>query len=134
MTALPVLLEASDRAVLAGDALVHYDVRSDNVCIADRGVKLVDWNHFARGSAMFDRVAWMSSLAYEHSLRPWEMVPDSEGLVPLLSGYFAAQAGLPIIPSAPGVRGLQLQQLRVALPWAIRELSLPPLDGPNAPT
>jgi len=31
------------------------------------------------------------------------------------------------------VRTVQYDQLLAALPWAIRELGLPPLDGPNAP-
>jgi Phosphotransferase enzyme family len=131
-SALPALVEAGTQAVLAGDALVHFDVRSDNICI-DRGTaKLIDWNYVARGSRLFDRVAWAPSLRYEGGPEPWDLVPDSEGLAPLLSGYFAAQAGMPTIPTAPGVRGVQLKQLRVALPWAIRELGLPPLDGPNA--
>jgi hypothetical protein len=131
--ALPALIEAGDRAVLAGDALVHFDVRSDNICIDNGTAKLIDWNYVARGSSMFALAAWAPSLHYEGGPAPWEVVPDSKGLAPLLSGYFAAQAGQPMIPTAPGVRGVQLQQLRVALPWAIRELGLPPLDGPTAP-
>ena len=49
-----------------------------------------------------------------------------------MSGYFAARAGLPVIPNAPRVRAVQLAQLRTALPWAQRALGLPPLDGPQA--
>ncbi len=54
---LPVLLAAEAAVVLAGDALVHLDVRSDNVCFAGDRVVLVDWNGAARGSAMLDRTA-----------------------------------------------------------------------------
>ena len=49
-----------------------------------------------------------------------------------VSGFFAARAGLPEIPVAPHVRGLQRAQLRAALPWAIRALGLPPEDGVTA--
>ena len=48
----------------------------------------------------------------------------SEGFAALLSGYWAAQAGLPPTGST-GARQLQLACLRSALPWAIRELRLP---------
>ena len=43
----------------------------------------------------------------------------------LISGYFAARAGLPLIPDAPRVRVVQKQQLGVALPWVMRALHLP---------
>jgi hypothetical protein len=43
-----------------------------------------------------------------------------------MSGFFAARAGLPPIPTAPHVREVQLAQLRTALPWAARALGLPP--------
>jgi hypothetical protein len=128
--ALPTLLEAGDRAVLAGDALVHFDVRSDNLCLDNGIAKLIDWNYVARGNPMFDRVAWAPSLHYEGGPAPWELVPDSEGLAPLLSGYFAAQAGQPIIPSAPGVREVQRQPAGRA---AVGDRgSGASLDGPNA--
>jgi len=46
-----------------------------------------------------------------------------------MSGYMAARAGLPPPESAPGVREVQLEQLQTALPWAIRELDLPPIPN-----
>jgi hypothetical protein len=45
-------------------------------------------------------------------------------LAALLAGVWAAVAGRPPPPTAPGVRAVQLAQLRVALPWAARELRL----------
>jgi hypothetical protein len=131
--ALPTLLAASNAAVLSGDALVHFDIRSDNLCVVDGHTKVIDWPDYARGNALFDRVAWLPSLHREGGPAPWEVISDSGGLAPLISGYFAAQAGLPTIPTAPQVRAVQYQQLTAALPWAIRELRLPALDGPNAP-
>jgi hypothetical protein len=44
----------------------------------------------------------------------------------LVSGFFAARAGLPVIPQAPRVREVQRVQLAAALPWAARVLDLPP--------
>jgi hypothetical protein len=42
--ALPVLREAAETAPIAGTALLHLDVRSDNICLAEGGAVLVDWN------------------------------------------------------------------------------------------
>ncbi len=128
--ALPVLVDVSARAELRGDSLVHFDVRSDNLCLQERRALLIDWPGYARGSALFDLASWLPSLWREGGPPPWEVLPESEGLSALLAGYFAAQAGLPAIPTAPGVRDIQRAQLEAALPWAVRELGLPDLDGP----
>src|SRR3990172_3426099 len=69
--ALPALIEAGDRAVLSGDALVHFDVRSDNLCILDGRVKVIDWPGYARGSPLVDRVGWLPSLWREGGPAPW---------------------------------------------------------------
>ncbi len=133
---IDTLLKIGVSAVLSGESLVHFDVRSDNLCLIQAhgalAPKIIDWNHLGRGSAEVDRVLWLSSLQREGGPPPWELVPDSRGISALLSGYFAAQAGLPPIPTAPGVRNLQREQLDVVLHWAIRELGLEPLDGVQA--
>jgi hypothetical protein len=43
-----------------------------------------------------------------------------------MAGFFAGRTGLPAPPTAPQVRPFQLRQAEVALPWAARELDLPP--------
>lgn len=129
---LPVLLEASAHAELRGESLVHFDVRSDNICVRNGRAILIDWPGYARGNGLFDLASWLPSLWREGGPPPWDVLPNSEGFSVLLAGYFAAQAGLAPIPTAPGVREVQRLQLGAALPWAIRELGLPDLDGPNA--
>ena len=57
------------------------------------------------------------------------ILPNAPEFAAILSGYFAECAGKPPIPQAPHVRAVQLQQLKTALPWAVRALGLPPLDG-----
>jgi len=131
--ALPVLLDVSARTELRGDSLVHFDVRSDNLCLRAGRALLIDWPGYARGNALFDLASWLPSLWREGGPSPWEVLPESEGLSTLLAGYFAAQAGLPPIPTAPGVRDIQRAQLEAALPWAVRELGLPALDGAAVP-
>ncbi len=131
-TCLPALIEAAESAQLEGDSLVHFDLRSDNLCLIKDGSReramLVDWNWCGRGSARFDLMSWLPSLHAEGGPAPWEIVDDSGGVAALLSGYFAAQAGLP--PTGAGIPGRQLQLacLGVALPWVIRELLLPPVQ------
>ena len=127
--ALPALLAASDAAVLEGDALLHIDVRSDNLCLRNEQAALIDWNHAARGNALVDVVGWLPSLHDEGGPAPDEIVGDEGAdITALLTGYFASRAGLPPVSDAPRVRPLQLRQLAVALPWAARVLSLPPPD------
>lgn len=129
--ALPSLLAADAAALLDGDSLVHLDVRSDNLCFVDDRVVLVDWNLACRGNPRVDVAAWLPSLAAEGGPDPMTIMPDEPELAALMSGFFAARAGLPPPEGAPRVRGVQLSQLKRALPWAVASLGLPPLDGPN---
>jgi hypothetical protein len=126
-SALPILRFASEIAPLEGDALLHFDVRSDNLCIRDGRALLVDWNFACVGNALADVAAWLPSLHAEGGPAPDEILPEGAAeLAALLAGYFAAHAARPPIPEAPHVRPLQLRQARTALPWAARALGLPP--------
>jgi hypothetical protein len=128
--ALPVLLAAAKEAELAGDALVHCDVRSDNLCLRDGAAVLFDWNWASVGNARIDVAFWLPSLVLEEGcVRPEDVLEDEPELAALVAGFFAALAGLPPPAGAPTVRGFQLAQLEVALPWAARALGLAPL-GP----
>ena len=125
-SALPVLAEAADTVDLRGDALVHGDIRSDNVCFRSLGVVLIDWNHAAVGNPQLDLAAWLPSLHDEGGPPPDELLPDAPALAAWVAGYFCARAGDPEIPDAVHVRPLQVRQARTALPWAARVLGLPP--------
>ena len=52
--ALGALSEAESRVPLRGDALVHGDVRSDNLCFLGERLVLVDWAAAARGNREHD--------------------------------------------------------------------------------
>ena len=124
--ALPTLLETGRTCVLEGEAFLHLDVRSDNLCLRDGRAVLVDWNLAHVGNPLLDIVAWLPSLKLEGGPDPWELVPDSQGFAALLAGFFASRAGLPPPLTAPRVREFQRRQAEIALPWAARELGLPP--------
>jgi hypothetical protein len=127
---LPVLAEASARARIDGRETLHFDVRSDNLCIRAGQALFVDWNHACVGNGLLDTAAWLPSLEAEGGPSPEDILPgDTAGLAEiaaLLAGYFSARAGLPPIPGIGHVRRLQLMQSKTALPWAARLLGLPP--------
>jgi hypothetical protein len=127
---LPVLREAAETAPFAGDALLHLDVRSDNICLRGGRAVLVDWNFGCLGNPDVDVAAWVPSLRAEGGPEPWELLSGEPGLASWVAGFFAARAALPPPPTAdPSLRALQLAQLEAALPWAVRELGLPALDS-----
>lgn len=126
--ALPTLIAAETSAELAGDALTHLDLRSDNLCVTAEGVKFIDWAEACRSSADVDLGFFLPSLAYEGGPLPETVQPGRPDIAALTAGFFAARAGLPDIPLAPFVRRVQREQLSTALPWAIRALDLPPAD------
>lgn len=126
-------LVAAERAVcLEGDALLHMDLRSDNMCLVQDRAVFVDWNWACRGSRVFDVAAWLPSLHSEGGPAPESILPDAAEEAAALSGYFASKAGLPPCTPSGRVRVVQRTQLSAALPWAVRALGLPALDGPAA--
>jgi hypothetical protein len=123
---VPGLLAAAAAAPLAGDALVHLDVRSDNVCFRGTDMTLIDWPEAAVANPDLDVAFWLPSLASEDGSLPEATLPDAPELAAWVAGYFFSRAALPPIPDAPYVRPLQLAQSSTALPWAARALGLPP--------
>jgi hypothetical protein len=126
--ALPRLLQVDGRKLFHGEALLHLDVRSDNLCFLGERVVLVDWNWARRGNPICDVAFWLPSLENEGGPRPESILPNAGEFAAVISGFFASKAGLPPILDAPFVRRVQLEQLRSALPWAVRALGLPPLN------
>jgi hypothetical protein len=124
---LPELLAATDRCDVRGDAFLHLDTRSDNMCVREGEALLVDWNWASVGNPMVDVAFWLPSLFVEGGPAPAELVPEAGELTAIVSGFFAPVAGRPPNFGAPTVRALQLAQLKVALPWAVEVLGLPPL-------
>ncbi|HET8651057.1 MAG TPA: hypothetical protein VFM13_00625 [Gaiellaceae bacterium] len=122
--ALPALRRAAEEAPIEGDSLIHLDVRSDNLCLTERGAVLVDWNLVHLANPDLDLAAWAPSLHAEGGPPPDSIAPGAPGLAAALAGFFAARAGLPPPPTAPAVRVVQRAQLEVALPWACRELAI----------
>ena len=128
-SSLPTLIAAAEGAPIAGDSLVHLDVRSDNICFRDGRALLIDWNHAAIANADLDLAAWLPSLHAEGGPPPETILPVAPELAAWVAGFFCSRAGGPDMPEAPHVRPLQRMQSRTALPWAARALGLPPPEG-----
>jgi Phosphotransferase enzyme family len=128
--ALPTLISAAAPGLLDGVALLHTDVRSDNLCFRGGATVLVDWNQTSAGNPEIDVAFLLPSLHLEGGPPPQQVAPQmAPGLAAHVAGYFAGHAGRPAPPTAPLVRDIQRRQLEVALPWAANLLDLPPLDG-----
>lgn len=119
---LPELLAAAVAVPADGNALVHLDVRSDNLCTVDGRAVLVDWNWLSVGAPELDLACWACSLRLEGGPQPWELLPRSLEFAAFIAGFFAAVAGLPAPETAPTVRDFQARQLAVALDWIDHEL------------
>jgi len=114
---LPAIRAAADAAPVDGEALLHLDVRSDNLCLAEGRAVLVDWNWLSLGNPDLDVAAWLPSVRAEGGPEPWELLPGAGGLAAWVAGVWAAVAGLPPPETAPAVRLMQRRQLAVALDW-----------------
>jgi hypothetical protein len=123
---LGALRTAARDADLRGEALLHFDVRSDNICFRRGSAVLVDWNLTTIGHPQLDAVFWLPSLQAEGGPAPEVILPEADpALVAICAAFFCARAARPPIPTAPSVRPVQLTQSRTALPWAARILGLP---------
>ncbi|WP_293853621.1 aminoglycoside phosphotransferase family protein [uncultured Alsobacter sp.] len=124
---LPLLRRVEDAFDPAGSVPLHLDVRSDNLCFRDGTAKLVDWNFACLGNPRLDAGFWLPSLEMEGGPSPESVMPDAADVAVVVSGYFAARAGLPApSPALERIRALQKAQLRCALGWVTRANRLAP--------
>lgn len=121
---LATLIDAEAECAIEGTAVTHFDLRSDNMCLTNAGVKFIDWAEACLGNPKLDLGFWLPSLCFEGGPQPDVLLPDAPEVAAWVSGFFAARAGLPDIADAPLVRRVQREQLSTALPWAQRALDL----------
>jgi hypothetical protein len=127
---LDELIAAETQADFEGDALVHNDVYSGNVCFRGDGAVLVDWGAAVRGSRWIDVAFALLSVRAEGSVPPPLDFPDEPFFAAALSGHLAVEAPAPAPDWAlPGstLREDMRADLVHALRWAAEELELPPL-------
>lgn len=132
LAAVPERLAASGG--LAGDTLVHLDIRADNLLVTpDGGVVVVDWPWAARGAAWVDTVLFALDAAVHGDVDPELLVAGAPlvakadpaavtDLVLGLAGMWAAAMRRPDPPGLPTVRAFQRRFHDAASAWGRRRM------------
>jgi aminoglycoside phosphotransferase (APT) family kinase protein len=117
-------LEQQLPALTAGDALMHGDLRVDNVLIDRSGRALLcDWTWPARGAAWFDTVtllvtAFASGLDADSYLEGWDAPAEGvDGALAALAGYWLVRADGGPSSASPHSRQHQRFSGEQALAW-----------------
>lgn len=121
-------LEAQAPAAVAGDALLHSDLRADNLLIAaDQRVYVVDWPWARTGAPFVDWLLMAPSVAMQGGPKPEEFLarfdvadvpPRSiDAALCSLTGYLVRHSLRPSAPGLPTLRAFQAAQGAVALAW-----------------
>jgi len=130
---LPHLEEAAILAgryveVMAGETLVHTDVRDDNILItADGRALLCDWNWPMVGAAWLDSLFLLigprgdgldvATVIDGHPLLSAVPAEEIDVVLALVTGYFLKSADDPVPPSSPFLRDAQRWQGEVCWDW-----------------
>jgi aminoglycoside phosphotransferase (APT) family kinase protein len=117
-------------------AILHGDLRSDNLRFNPGQLYLFDWPSISLGRPEWDIVAFAQSVAVENGPLPEQIITwygekfplrtDAvEGALAWWLTFFAQRAWQPEIPGLPRLRRFQRQQLAVLISWAARHWSFP---------
>jgi len=122
-------LEARGPEAVAGDTLLHFDVRADNVLLSGDGqVWFFDWPHACTGADWLDVVAFAPSVTMQGGPPPEDVLARYSGSVrgnpdevtaaiAAVTGFFTRTALEPPPPGLPTVRAFQAAQAIVARDW-----------------
>jgi len=121
-------LAARYAEVCAGSAVVHTDIRDDNVLITPEGRALLcDWNWPALGAPWLDTVLTLigprgdgvdvEAVLAARTLTREVPAEHVDVLLALVAGYFLAQSALPSPSTSPHLRAVQRWQGEVVWQW-----------------
>jgi len=128
---LDALREQADRAVaaLAGETVVHLDIRADNLLItADGAVFVVDWPHACVGPRWLDRLLLLvnvrlhgghdvDALLRRIAVDSGADEADLRAVLAAMAGFFYEYARRPPPPGIPTVREFQRIQGNALIEW-----------------
>lgn len=125
-------LEARATEAAAGDTLLHFDLRADNLLLTDDSVVIVDWPHARIGAAWVDLASFAPSVEMQGGPPPEELLarhpagraadPDAvRAVTAAIAGFFTYQALQPPVPGLPTLRAFQAAQGEVARRWLARQ-------------
>jgi aminoglycoside phosphotransferase (APT) family kinase protein len=125
-------LESLAPAAAAGETLLHFDTRADNILIAGDRVFVLDWPSARIGAAFVDWLIMAPSVAMQGGPAPDEFMSrfdlssvrqgDFDAILCCVAGYFVVRAFDPPPPGLPTVRAFQAAQGKVALAWLKQRL------------
>ena len=128
-------IETEAPVAVAGESLLHLDIRADNLLLTPERVLVVDWPHARRGAAWLDLVCFAPSVAMQGGPPPEELTrrhpacraADVDALnaaIVAVAGFFTWGALQPPPPGLPTLRAFVAAQGEVARRWAARRLGL----------
>jgi aminoglycoside phosphotransferase (APT) family kinase protein len=119
-------LGGAERALVrTGDAFVHGDMRSDNICLMPDGPRFVDWSNARRGAAATDLAAFVPAACLEGGAAPEEVFLEGAGWGAAQAAELALRAATDEVAPA-WLRAVFRRLARINLDWAIAGLGLPP--------
>lgn len=122
-------LEATWADGCAGQAMLHGDIRADNLVVDRRGtVWFVDWAHACIGAPWLDLLLMLPSITLEGGPEPehlwrrsrWSRAADPDAVTAVVAafdGFFTTRSREPDPPGLPFVRGFQRAQGEVTRRW-----------------
>ena len=124
-------IEATAADAVAGDTLLHFDIRADNILLSPERVWFVDWPSACVGAPWVDILAFAPSVAMQGGPSPEDVIarhpacraadPDAvTAAIVAIAGYFSHSSLQPPPPGLPTVRAFQAAQGRVAREWLAR--------------
>jgi uncharacterized protein (DUF2141 family) len=123
-----VEIEAGWAEAVTGDALVHCDIRADNILLTADRVVFVDWPWACLAEPWFDLLAMLPSVQMQggpaceqiFASHPVGKGADADAVtaaVATVAGYLVRQSRQPPPPGLPTVRAFQAAQGETALDW-----------------
>lgn len=125
-------LEANAPSAVAGDTLLHLDLRADNLLLTPEGrVVVLDWPHARVGAAWVDPVFFAPCAAMQGGPEPEALLaryPRALGAEPealtavvaAVAGFFTWEGLRPAPPGLPTLRRFQAAQGETARAWLVR--------------
>lgn len=128
---MPRLIELARQGTgfLAGESLVHGDLRADNILLTDQGVVLLDWPWAARGAAWVEGLSVLLNVktldpnaSVEHFLADHRVFAEirPQAITAVMAGwagYFLDMSRCPAPPGIPTLREFQRRQADVLIHW-----------------
>ncbi|HYI14765.1 MAG TPA: aminoglycoside phosphotransferase family protein [Thermomicrobiales bacterium] len=123
-----IAFEAEASQAVAGNTLLHLDLRADNLLVTDERVLVVDWPHARIGAPWLDIAFFIPSLRMQGGPPPEEVFarhpaaraadPDAvNAAIAAIAGFFTRQSLQPPPPGLPTLRAFQAAQGVVSRRW-----------------